>query len=114
MDEDAADRAIDRQAELMARHLDGTGLGLRLERSETSTSCYLEIFRPSPLGVTGRGHTDALRIRLSDHPPRRDDALALDLHDPEAWIDAVVAACERFGVDLPASVVRARRFRGRN
>jgi len=114
MDDGALTRAIDRQVDLIARHLAGTGLGLRIERSATTASCYVEVSAEMPTAADRRDAPPPLRLRLSDHAPTRDDAVALDARDPAAWIEGVETACARFGIPVPPATRRARRFLDRD
>lgn len=105
-----SDAAIDRHIALIRRHLSPLGLTVAVDRAASTASAYLEIAAGPDASDRARGRSP-LRLRISDHPPSRRDAIALDARDPEAWIDAAIAAAHHFGQPLPKAVERARRFR---
>jgi len=110
-DGDDADTEIDRQIALVRRHLPPS-LAVAVERAASTPTAYLEV-TAGPEATAGARGRPPLRLRLSDHAPSRADAVDLRAADPDAWIDAVAAAADHFGLPLPKPVARARQFRGR-
>lgn len=105
------DAEIDRQIALVRRHLPPS-LTVAVERAASTATAYLEVMA-GPDAPGGARSRPPLRLRLSDHAPSRTDAIDLRAVDPDAWIDALAAAADHFGVPLPKPVARARRFRDR-
>lgn len=110
-DGDDADAEIDRQITLVRRHLPSL-LRVAVERAASTPTAYLEVTAGPDAPARARGRPP-LRLRLSDHAPSRADAVDLRATDRDAWIDAVAAAADHFGLPLPKPVARARQFRGR-